>query len=42
VFSLPAGIDCGTWTSRVIVRRLTGLAFVVQLYPYTHASLVAD
>jgi hypothetical protein len=39
---LPAGVDCGTWASRVIVRRLTGLPFVVQLYPYSHASLVAD
>lgn len=40
--ALPAGVDCGAWTSRVTGRRVSGLPFVVQLYPYSHASLVAD
>jgi hypothetical protein len=39
---LPAGVDCGTWTSKVTARRVSGLPFVVQLYPYSNASLVAD
>lgn len=39
---LPAGVDCGTWTSKVTVRRVSGLPFVVQLYPYSNASLVVN
>lgn len=40
VVALPAGVDCGTWTSKVTARRVSGLPFVVQLYPYSNASLV--
>ena len=39
---LPSGVDCGTWTSRVTARRISGLPFVVQLYPYSNASLVSS
>jgi hypothetical protein len=42
VVSLPPGVDCGTWTSRVTARRVSGLPFVIQLYPYSNASLVSS
>lgn len=39
---LPSDVDCGTWTSQVTTRRISGLPFVVQLYPYSNASLVSS
>lgn len=42
VVPLPTGVDCGSWTLRVTARRVSGLPYVVQLYPYSNASLVSS
>ncbi|WP_101394836.1 hypothetical protein [Phycicoccus duodecadis] len=41
VAPLPAG-GCGSWSSYVVVRRVSGLPFVVQLYPYSQAFMYAS
>lgn len=41
VAPIPAG-GCGSWSSYVVVRRVSGLPFVVQLYPYSQAFMYAS
>jgi hypothetical protein len=39
---IPAGVNCGSWTTYTQVQWLSGLPFVVQLYPYSQASLIGS
>lgn len=41
VAPLPAG-GCGSWSSYVVVRRVSGLPFVVQLHPYSQSFMYAS
>jgi hypothetical protein len=41
VAPIPAG-GCGSWSSYVVVRRVSGLPFVVQLYPYSQSFMYAS
>lgn len=41
VAPIPAG-GCGSWSSYVIVRRVSGLPFVVQFYPYSQSFMYAS
>lgn len=39
---LPTGVSCGSWTTYTQVQWLSGLPFVVHLYPYSQASLIGS
>lgn len=38
--TLPTGVDCGAWTTYTTVQWLSGLPFVVHLYPYSQSSIL--
>ena len=40
VAALPEGKACGSWRSHIEVQRISGLPFVVQLYPYSQATII--
>jgi hypothetical protein len=39
---IPAGVNCGSWSTYTQVEWLSGLPFVVHLYPYSQASIIAS
>lgn len=40
--TLPTGRDCGSWTTYTSLQWLGGLPFVIQLYPYSQASIIGS
>jgi hypothetical protein len=40
--TLPTGRDCGSWTTYTSLQWLSGLPFVIQLYPYSQASIIGS
>lgn len=40
--AIPAGGSCGSWSSYLTVRHLSGLPFVVHRYPYSQSAIFAD
>lgn len=39
---LPAGVNCGSWSTYTQVQWLSGLPFVVHLYPYSQSSIIGS
>lgn len=39
---LPPGVNCGSWTTYTQVQWLSGLPFVVHLYPYSQSSIIGS
>jgi len=40
--TLPTGVNCGSWTTYTRVQWLSGLPFVVHLYPYSQSSIIGS
>lgn len=39
---LPAGVNCGSWSTYTQVQWLSGLPFVIHLYPYSQSSIIGS
>ena len=39
---IPAGVNCGSWSTYTNVQWLSGLPFVVHMYPYSQSSIIGS